>query len=71
MKQVFLNRGFQIHLGVYIAVNSLLIVIDLMGSPGKIWFFWPLLGWGIGIVSHAAAVYFAVKKQSKQGLGHV
>jgi len=71
MKQVFQNRGFLIHLGVYIAVNLLLIVIDLTSSPGKIWFFWPLLGWGIGIISHAYAVYCARNKQTKQGTNHV
>ncbi|MFW6383205.1 MAG: 2TM domain-containing protein [Nanoarchaeota archaeon] len=37
---------------VYILVNTMLITINILYSPGEIWFFFPLLGWGIGLVSH-------------------
>ena len=49
---------FKIHLINYIAVNSLLAIINLTLTPGYIWFIWPLLGWGIGIILHALRVYF-------------
>ncbi|MFW5991030.1 MAG: 2TM domain-containing protein [Candidatus Nanoarchaeia archaeon] len=39
-------------LTVYILVNTMLITINILYSPGEIWFFFPLLGWGIGLVSH-------------------
>jgi uncharacterized membrane protein len=29
-------------------VNLLLPIIDLL-TPGPLWFYWPLLGWGIGL----------------------
>lgn len=52
------KMGFYIHLGVYIAVNTLLIVINFYTSPGYLWFKWPLLGWGIGVIFHAVGVFF-------------
>ena len=49
--------GFYIHLAVFVLVNALLTAIDLMTSPGQLWFFWPLGGWGIGVVLHAVKVF--------------
>ena len=49
--------GFIIHLAVYIAVNSLLIIINFSTSPEYLWFKWPLIGWGIGLFFHALAVF--------------
>jgi 2TM domain-containing protein len=46
------RRGFYIHAAVYVLVNILLIVINLMFVSGFLWFFFPLLGWGIGLTMH-------------------
>jgi hypothetical protein len=46
------KRGFSVHLVVYVLVNAMLIAINLINSPESIWFFYPLLGWGIGITAH-------------------
>ena len=56
-KRVEAIRGFYIHLGVYIVVNLLLFLINMTASPDSLWFFWPLLGWGIAIVAHAFSVF--------------
>jgi len=48
--------GFYIHLVVYVVVNSFLVAVNLIYSPQRLWFFWPLLGWGIGIIFHAIFV---------------
>jgi hypothetical protein len=50
-------RGFYVHLGVYVLVNSLLFLIDITTSPDTLWFYWPLFGWGIGIVMHVVYVF--------------
>jgi len=45
--------AFYIHLGIYFAVNVLLIIIWYFVTPGVFpWFIFPLFGWGIGIVAH-------------------
>jgi transcriptional regulator with XRE-family HTH domain len=50
-------RGFYIHLAQYVLVISALTVINLVTHPSKLWFFWPALGWGVGILAHAAATF--------------
>ena len=45
-------RGFMQHLGSYLAVGLVLLFINLVTSPGSLWFFWPLLPWTVGIAIH-------------------
>jgi hypothetical protein len=49
--------GFYIHLAVYVAVNIVLVTINLAHSPQYLWFLWPLFGWGIGVFFHALGVF--------------
>ena len=56
--------GFYIHLAVYIAVNIVLITINLLTSPQYIWFKWPLIGWGIGVFFHAMGVFVFTGKSA-------
>lgn len=60
--KVFNDPGFRIHFIVYVAVNALLVMINLLGNADHVWFYWPLIGWGIGLLAHGAAVN---KKQIK------
>jgi len=46
------KKGFSVHLVVYVLVNAMLIAINFIYSPETIWFFYPLIGWGIGISMH-------------------
>lgn len=64
MESVLNDPGFRTHLIVYVAVNLLLIVIDVATSPQSLWFFWPLLGWGLGLLAHGFAVYQKTRPQS-------
>lgn len=50
-------RGFYIHLAQYVVVITVLAVINLVTHPSKLWFFWPAMGWGIGVLAHAAATF--------------
>jgi len=56
-KQVEEIKGFYGHLGSFVAVNLFLIFINLKYSPEYLWFFWPLLGWGIGLLFHGMRVF--------------
>ena len=55
-RQVAAIKGFYIHLAVFTAVLTLLLLLDLATGRGW-WVHWVLMGWGIGIVAHALAVY--------------
>ena len=46
------RRGFITHLVIYILVNVMLIAINLIYVPQVLWFFYPLIGWGIGVAMH-------------------
>jgi hypothetical protein len=51
------KMGFFSHLGAYVIVNAILLVINLTQSPQDLWFYWPLLGWGIGLFFHGMGVF--------------
>ena len=59
-------RGFYIHLVVYILVNIGLFVLNLLVAPGSLWFYWPLLGWGIGLLAHGVSVFGAWRLFGKE-----
>jgi hypothetical protein len=63
-KRVEAKIGFFIHLAVYFGVNIVLVIINLNTVPEYIWFKWPLLGWGIGLVFHGLSVFVFSKESS-------
>ena len=64
MHRVFRDPGFRIHFIVYAAVNAGLLVVNLLTKPGVLWFQWPLLVWGLGILGHG---YLVSRSQEKSG----
>ena len=65
--RVAAKLSFFVHLAVYIAVNVLLVAVNLLATPEHLWFYWPMLGWGIGVVFHGAVVLSFVKWRSLVG----
>lgn len=49
--------GFYKHVLIYLLVNIPLLVIDLVGSPDRLWFYWPLMGWGVALCVHGLRVF--------------
>lgn len=56
-KRVKELKSFYANLVSYCTVIPFLIIINLMTSPKSLWFYFPMLGWGIGLVSHAFQVF--------------
>ena len=52
------KRGFLIHLFVYVAVNALLIVVNLLYTPHYYWFLYSLIGWGLLLATHAYITFY-------------
>ncbi|THB64910.1 MAG: helix-turn-helix domain-containing protein [Gammaproteobacteria bacterium] len=50
-------KGFYSHLIKYVVVIGILFVIDILTGKGINWFYWPALGWGIGIVFHGLSLF--------------
>jgi len=59
-KKVEEIKGFYGNLFSYIIINMGLLVLNLLTSPEYLWFFWPLLGWGIGVLIHGLVVFNAL-----------
>lgn len=56
-KRVEEIKGFYGNLIAYIVVNIGFLVINLLTSPEHLWFFWPMIGWGIGVAIHGMKVF--------------
>ena len=56
-KRVEALRWFYAHLGVYVLVSLFLFLLNIVTEPDVLWFYWPLLLWGIVIVGHAFYVF--------------
>jgi hypothetical protein len=51
--------GFFVHLAVYLTVNGGLLLFNFLVVPYRIWAFWPLFGWGIGLLFHGLATFLS------------
>lgn len=63
IKRIKAKNDFKIHLVVYLAVNTMLVVIWAFTNAGQPFpggFFWPIFpiaGWGIGVVINGYVAY--------------
>jgi hypothetical protein len=51
------KQAFFGHLASFLTVNAFLLIINLATSREELWFYWPLLGWGFGLVAHAKHMF--------------
>lgn len=56
-KRVKELKSFYANLISYCTVIPFLTIINLITSPKDLWFYFPMLGWGIGLISHAFRVF--------------
>lgn len=64
-KKVQEIKGFYIHLLVFCIAMPIIIFVNLKFVPGYFFFWYPLLGWGIGLFFH----WFGVFGVDKLGFG--
>jgi len=50
-------RGFYTHALVYVLVIGGLAAWNLLGHSGRLWFGYPALGWGVGLLAHGLSVF--------------
>lgn len=44
-----LRHRFYRHAATWLIVSTALFLMNALSSPGTWWFYWPLIGWGIGV----------------------
>lgn len=57
LKKVEAKKKFYRHLGSFIAVGAFFLLMNAVTFDGDIWFFYPLLGWSIGLGIHYFSVF--------------
>lgn len=50
-------KAFYGHVAMFAIVMPFLVILNLWTSPDYYWFFWPLLGWMMGLAGHAAFTF--------------
>ncbi|CAN1524781.1 2TM domain containing protein [Flavobacteriaceae bacterium] len=50
-------KGFYGNLTSFVVVNIGLFALNMYTTPKHLWFYWPLLWWGIGVVFHGLKVF--------------
>lgn len=54
---------FWIHLAVYFVAITGMAYLNYTQTPNKKWALWVALGWGAGIVLHAALLFFSQTRE--------
>jgi hypothetical protein len=62
------RRGVRIHLGAFLAMTAVVLIVWAATGVTYFWPIWPILGAAIGLVSHALAVHPIAKTTSYQGV---
>lgn len=50
-------KKFYAHLGTYVVMSLFFFILNLVTSNGHWWFYWPVLGWGLGVALNAVKVF--------------
>lgn len=64
-KKVQEIKGFYVHLMVYVLVIPMIVFVNLEFVPGFHWFWYPMMGLGLGLFFH----WFGVLGVDKLGFG--
>ena len=58
-KKVKIIRGFYIHLGIFLLVNTIVLLVLSMieSNDDMFWEYYPIAGWGIAIALHYFLVF--------------
>lgn len=51
------KKRFYLHCTQYVIVIGFLAIFNFLRTPRHLWFYWPALGWGVGLLGHAASVF--------------
>lgn len=56
-KRVRAKKEFYQHLTSYLVMSLFFFLLNAVTSFGSWWFYWPILGWGVGLVFHYFDVF--------------
>jgi hypothetical protein len=56
-RRVKQKKGFYAHLSAFIAVGVFFLTMNLVTDPWDLWFFYPMMPWGMGLMIHYFGVF--------------
>ena len=57
LKKVQFRMSIKIHTGIFIVVNTLMLILNLFFNPTTLWVIFPFFGWLIGLAEHIATYF--------------
>ncbi|MFZ0012588.1 MAG: 2TM domain-containing protein [Acidimicrobiia bacterium] len=57
IQRIRARQQFYLHLAFFLAMNVSLVAVWARSGALFFWPIWAMIGWGIGVVSHASHVY--------------
>jgi len=70
-KRVKEIKSFYGNLISYCIIIPFLIIVNIITSPGDLWFIYPMLGWGIGVAAHGMGVFGVGKKWEEKKIREI
>lgn len=62
--------GFPRHAIVYVLVNAGLTTLNFTRNPDHLWFYWPLAGWGLGLLLHFVMMVIRIRSSKSIKRNH-
>jgi hypothetical protein len=56
-------RSFYIHLAIYLSINAVSAIINLIFTPNFLWVIFPITFWGMGVVWNYISSFILVDKK--------
>ncbi len=56
-------RSFYLHLAIYLSINSVSAVINIIFTPNFLWVIFPITFWGIGVIWNYISSFILVDKK--------
>jgi len=55
------------HVVAFVIVNTFLYLVNMFTDPHHLWFYWSVLGWGVGLAFHVHSALFPDPRQVEKG----
>lgn len=56
-KRVEAKKEFYQHITVFVVMSVFFFTLNIITAPYALWFYWPIIGWGIGVLFHYFEVF--------------
>ncbi len=56
-RKVEAKKEFYQHVTVFAVMSAFFFALNVVTAPYAMWFYWPILGWGIGVMFHYFEVF--------------